>query len=63
MEVKDVTARLYDDIKKEYFKLSEIKEFGVKKYTDSWIFGKLGLKYYKSPKTIENVVFSRTKKY
>lgn len=63
MDFKDNTQRLYDAVKKDYFKLADVKEFGVKKFTDSWIFGKLANKFYKSPKTIENIVFSRVKRY
>lgn len=58
---KETTIEIYTDIRKEFQKLSEVKEFGVKKYTDSWIYAKLGKTFYKSPKTIENIVWQRTK--
>ena len=60
MATKELTSRLYHDIKKDFEKLSNIKEFGVQKYALAWIFAKIGDQYYKSPKTIENIVFSRT---
>ena len=57
---RELTDRLYQDIKKDFDKLSNVKEFGVQKFSLSWIFAKIGNQYYKSPKTIENIVFSRT---
>ncbi|MBF7093639.1 hypothetical protein IUY40_19130 [Flavobacterium sp. ALJ2] len=57
----DNTKRLYEDVKKDYLKLSDVKEFNVKKYTDAWIFAKLGQRYYKAVRTIENIVFSKSK--
>ena len=59
MALKDSTERLYADIKRDFDKLSNIKEFGVQKYTTDWMLAKLGQQYYKSPKTIENIVFNR----
>ena len=59
MAAKVITHKLYADIKKDFAKYSNIKEFGVQKFTNDWVFGFLGDKYYKSPKTIENVVFNR----
>lgn len=59
MAVRDLTDRLYQDIKRDFSKFSAIKEFGVQKYTNDWILAKLGNKYYKSPKTVENIVFNR----
>lgn len=59
MASRDRTEQLYQDIKRDFSKFSNIKEFGVQKYTNDWILGKLGFKYYKAPKTIENIVFNR----
>lgn len=56
---KEITNRLYNDVRKEYTKLSNVREFGAKKYSDQYIFAKLGNQFYKSPKTIENIVFGR----
>lgn len=60
MAARDLTDKLYTDIKRDFEKYSNIKEFGVQKYAMPWVFAKLGSKYYKSPKTIENIVFNRT---
>ncbi len=60
MEGRELTAKLYTDIKAEFEKLQAVKEFGVQKFSIEWIFRKLGEKFYKAPKTIENIVFSRT---
>lgn len=57
--VKENIAQLYKDIKAEFLKLTSIKEFGVPKYSEKWIFAKISAKFYKSPKTIENIVFNR----
>lgn len=59
MAVRNLTDKLYHDIKSDFSKFSSMKEFGVQKYTNDWILGKLGAKYYKAPKTIENIVFNR----
>lgn len=58
--IKELTQRQYSDIKKDFEKLAAIKQFGVLKYRNEWIFAKLGQKYYKSPRTIENICFSAT---
>ena len=60
MSVKPSTIRLHSDIKKDFDKMSNIKEFGVSKYSTEYVLNFLGNKYYKSAKTIENVVFNRT---
>lgn len=56
---KEITNRLYSDIKKEFLRLSNVSEFGVPKYSEKWIYAKLAHIFYKSPKTIENIVFNR----
>lgn len=57
---RELTIRLHRDIKKDFDKLCSIKEFGVQKHTLEWILNTVAIKYYKSPKTIENIVFGRT---
>lgn len=59
MATRDLTDRLYQDIKRDFTKYANIKEFGVQKYTNDWILAKLGDLYYKAPKTVENIVFNR----
>lgn len=60
MSVKTSTIRMHNDIKKDFDKLSDIKEFGVKKYSTDYVLNKIADKYYKSAKTVENIVFNRT---
>ena len=60
MSVKPSTIRLHSDIKKDFDKMSSIKEFGVSKYSTEYVLCYLGNKYYKASKTIENIVFNRT---
>ena len=55
------TIKQHQDIRKEFERLSNIKEFGVRKHTSEWIFNKLAEQFYKSPVTIEDIVFGRTK--
>lgn len=59
MAVRDITQKLYSDIKKDFDKLSSTRELGVKKFSNEFILAKLAEQYYKSPKTIENIVFNR----
>jgi hypothetical protein len=59
MAVKDNTERLYTDIRRDFDKLSAIREFGVQKFTTDYMLAKIAHQYYKSPKTIENIVFNR----
>lgn len=59
--VKTDTERLYKDVKKDFSTLSGVKEFGVKKFSVEYVLAKVANKYYKSPKTIENIVFNRIK--
>ena len=56
---RELTDRLYHDIKHDFDKFSNVKEFGVQKYSMAWVLAKIADKYYKSPKTIENIVFNR----
>ncbi|CAA0260126.1 hypothetical protein [Tenacibaculum maritimum] len=59
MPIKESTKKLHNDIRKEYQKLASIQEFGVQKYSDSWIRAKVAQKFYKSPTTIEKIVYFR----
>lgn len=60
MAVKQDTIRLHSDIKREFEKMSAIREHGVQKFSTQYILNAIAHKYYKSPKTIENIVFNRT---
>lgn len=62
MHVKTKKARtqeMYEDIRKKYKELSEIKSHGVQKYSHDYIVITLANKFYRSPKTIENIIFNR----
>lgn len=62
MEVKtkkERTNKMYEDIRKEYKKLSDIKSYGVSKYAHDYIVITLANNFYRSPKTIENIIFNR----
>lgn len=60
MAAKQTTLRLHQDIKKEFDRLSQVKEHGVRKYSIEYILNEIAHKFYKAPKTIENIVFNRT---
>jgi len=60
MAAKQTTLRLHQDIKKDFEKLSNVREFNVRKFSPEYILNALAVKYYKSPKTIENIVFDKT---
>lgn len=59
MAIRPQTIKLHSDIKTEFDRLSNIREFGVRKHDIQWILNKVAEKFYKSPKTIENIVFNR----
>lgn len=56
---KTTTLKFYQDVREAYLKWSERREGGKKIYTDEYIFMKLAERFYRSPKTIENIVFHR----
>lgn len=57
---RETTIRLHKDIKKEFTRLSNIKANGVKKFSVEYVLSTIAFNFYKSPKTIENIVFNRT---
>lgn len=59
MAVKPNTVRLHQDIKKEFDKMSSIREFGVQKYSTDYILNYVAAKFYRAAKTVENIVFNR----
>lgn len=57
---KTTTEEMYEDISADYRELSRPDpETGVQKLTDAHIFRILARKYYRSPKTIENILYGR----
>lgn len=60
MAVRTNTSRQHADIKKDFEKLSNIREYGVQKFTTTYCLHRVAEEYYKSAKTVENIVFGRT---
>ncbi|TWP23513.1 hypothetical protein ETU10_07255 [Apibacter muscae] len=56
---RQATRRMYEDVQKEHARLMAITEHGVQKYHDKWIIGELAHKFYKSPATIEKIIYNR----
>lgn len=56
---KETTTRFYNSVRNEYGKLVSIKERGVPVYTQDYILMKLADRFFRSPKTIENIIFNR----
>ena len=61
MAAKDSTNQFYNDIKSCFFQWKEKKENGIQIYTDEVILARVAARFYRSPKTIENIVFDRVK--
>ena len=57
---RETTLRLHQDIKKEFEKLSSVRSNGAKKYSVEYVLSTVAYNFYRSPKTIENIVFNRT---
>lgn len=57
---KETTLRLHEDIRREFERLSSITEYGVQKFHSQYILNAVAYKFYKAPKTVENIVFNRT---
>lgn len=57
----DNTARKYKAIRETYAEMINDTYKGVRKFTDAYIFVKIEEKFYLKPKTIEDIVFHRTK--
>lgn len=57
--IRPATVQLYADIRKEYNRMKNIKKGKVALYSADYIMQEVGRKFYKSPKTIENIVFNR----
>ena len=56
---KEHTNKMYEDVRHEYKKMSDIKCHGVSKYSHDYIVVILANRFYRSPKTIENIIFNR----
>lgn len=57
--IKPSTERFYDDVRKEYSRLCNVKRLGKQLYHRDYIMAYLADKFYRSEKTIENILFHR----
>lgn len=58
-KTKRTTEKRYEDVRSEYRRLSEIKQYGVQKHSFDWIVANVAQKFYYSAKTVENIIFNR----
>lgn len=58
--VKPTTREFYSLVITYFNKVNDVKEYGVKKHTANWCYAHTAKKFFRSPKTIENIVFGRT---
>ncbi|CAA0248323.1 hypothetical protein [Tenacibaculum maritimum] len=58
---KELTQKKYLDIRKDFEKWKNKKYKNVCIYAESYIYMKLSEKFYLSTRTIENIVYYRTK--
>lgn len=56
---KPNTERLYKDIKAEFSRLNNIKKNGVKLYSHEYIVSCIAEKFYRSPATVQNILYNR----
>lgn len=56
---KPQTEQMYQDIRRDYRDLSNVKKLGVQFYSTEYIYAKLAEKYYKSIHTIKNIIWHR----
>lgn len=56
---KESTIRLYEAVRLEYDRLINIKKNGFAFYHPDQVLAMVALKFFKSPKTIENIVYYR----
>uniref|UniRef100_UPI0039A4342E hypothetical protein n=1 Tax=Ornithobacterium rhinotracheale TaxID=28251 RepID=UPI0039A4342E len=56
---RNQTIRLYACVREEYSRMSNITAYGKQKYTHDYIVSTLAQKFFKSERTIENIVFNR----
>lgn len=58
---KERTHQVYEEIRKEYKKMRDKRKNGVRLYSDEYVLFAIGKKFFRVPKTIENIVFHRIK--
>jgi hypothetical protein len=55
---KELHQQFKERVRKYYFSLDELFEFGVKKHTSVWCTHKAAHKYLIKPKTVESYIYS-----
>lgn len=58
-QFKPQTEQFYASVRTEYKRMSGIKKNGKQVFSQDYILDELGAKFFRSPKTIENIVFNR----
>lgn len=56
---KQRTLAFYDAVKEEYRRLRSVQKLGVRLYSDEYIMAELSKKFFRAPRTIENILFNR----
>ncbi len=56
---KKTTQLRYAKIRKDYEKLTSIKESGVRKYTEDYVLTRLSKNHFLSVKTVEDIICNR----
>jgi hypothetical protein len=59
---RETTIRLYEAIRQEHQRLCNVKSFGVQKYSNAYIKHYLADKFFKTVKTIEDILFYKYEK-
>jgi hypothetical protein len=56
---KETTNKFYEDIKTHYLKLISVKKDGIPVYSQEFVLHTVAKKFYRSPRTVENIVYNR----
>lgn len=56
---RESTKRFYADIREEYTRLTGIQKHGIQLYHPDQVLAMVAKKFYRSPKTVENIVYFR----
>ena len=58
---RPLTALVREAIRQEFNRMKNIKEGTAKLYSQDYVIHEVAKKFYKSPKTIENIIYNRVK--
>ncbi|MCT4559827.1 MAG: hypothetical protein N4A41_00465 [Crocinitomicaceae bacterium] len=61
MRDKEKRQQRNEDIRKEWDRLSNISEYGHKKFRNQWIIARISKKFYLAESTIEDIIFNPNK--